>query len=269
MRITSLRDEFPVGVWCIDTEYVAPRGEHVIPVCLVARELFTGRCIREFFEPGQQYVNPLPVDQKALFVSFSACAEWSAFRSLGWELPKWILDLAIEFRNETANKTPPRGIPVWKLSLLEAMAFYKLDHMAGATKKSMRDRILRGHPFSAQEREEILLYCEEDVLALEMLLPTMQRGIELPYAIFRGVFTRAASAIEWNGLPVDTENYRRLLSCREKVKLKLVEGYESAHGPCPYSRDRKGAVHFRKTKLSEFLETWGFCRSGNSRQQES
>ena len=62
----------------------------------------------------------------------------------------------------------------------------------------------RGGPWSADERAAILEYCESDVLALERLLPAMLPRIDLPRALLRGRFMKAAAAIEWNGTPIDT-----------------------------------------------------------------
>ena len=47
-------------------------------------------------------------------------------------------------------------------------------------------------------------YCESDVLLLERLLPAMLPRIDLPRALLRGRFMKAAAAIEWNGMPIDT-----------------------------------------------------------------
>ena len=65
-------------------------------------------------------------------------------------------------------------------------------------------RILAGGPWSADDRAEILRYCESDVLLLERLLPAMFPRIDLPRALLRGRFMKAAAAIEWNGIPIDT-----------------------------------------------------------------
>ena len=41
------------------------------------------------------------------------------------------------------------------------------------------------------------------MLALERLLPAMLPRIDLPRALLRGRFMKAAAAIEWNGTPID------------------------------------------------------------------
>ena len=54
-----------------------------------------------------------------------------------------------------------------------------------------------------RSRGDILEYCESDVLPLERLLPAMLPRIDLPRALLRGRFMKAAAAIEWNGTPID------------------------------------------------------------------
>ena len=41
-------------------------------------------------------------------------------------------------------------------------------------------------------------------MALERLLPAMLPHIDLPRALLRGRFMKAAAPIEWNGVPIDT-----------------------------------------------------------------
>src|SRR5215469_18837485 len=98
------------------------------------------------------------------------------------------------------------------------MAYYSLDAISAAEKKQMQERIGRGHPFTAEEREAILEYCESDVVCLEKLLPAMASAIELPYAFFRGRYTKAVARIERAGIPIDRECYERVVRNRELLK---------------------------------------------------
>ena len=41
------------------------------------------------------------------------------------------------------------------------------------------------------------------MVLLERLLPAMLPRIDLPRALLRGRFMKAAAAIEWNGIPID------------------------------------------------------------------
>ena len=88
--------------------------------------------------------------------------------------------------------------------LLGAATYFGIDGIDITEKQDMRARILSGGPWSADDRAAILEYCESDVLTLERLLLAMLPRIDLPRALLRGRFMKAAAAIEWNGTPIDT-----------------------------------------------------------------
>jgi DNA polymerase I-like protein with 3'-5' exonuclease and polymerase domains len=258
MNLEELKNKFPQGVWLLDTEYATPANGFVIPVCVVGKEYFSGQCIRQFFDDtSKKYGNPFPVDDKALFVAYAAHAEWGCFLSLGWQPPKYILDLYAEFRNEISGLAPPFMQREFDTRLLGAMQYYKLDMIAAAEKKEMQERIGRGFPFTADEHAAILEYCESDVNCLEKLLPVMASDIELVYALFRGRYSKAVARIERAGMPVDRPTYERLVRNREALKSRLIDDFEAKYGPSPYFRDRHGINKFSFKKLSLYLDSLG------------
>jgi hypothetical protein len=257
MELAELQAKFKDGVWLLDTEYATPPGDPVIPVCVVAREFFSQRSIRQFFEPAQNYENPFPIGGDALFVAYAAQAEWSCFLSLGWELPTHILDLYAEFRNEISGRTPPEGHKCYDPRLTGAMDFYGLDRISAAEKKEMQMRISQGHPFTSDERTAILQYCDSDVVCLEKLLPAMAPQIELPYAIFRGRNTKAVAHIERAGYPVDRKLYERVIRNLDPLKSRLIADFEAKHGLSPYVRNNDGAHNFSFRKLEAYLADLG------------
>jgi DNA polymerase-1 len=257
MNLTDLQAQFKFGVWLLDTEYATPAGDVVIPVCIVAREFFSQRSIRQFFDPAQNYENPFPIGGDALFVAYAAQAEWSCFLSLGWELPTHILDLYAEFRNEISGRTPPEGRKCYDPRLIGAMDYYGLDRISAAEKKEMQERISRGHPFTAEERDAILNYCESDVVCLEKLLPAMAPEIELPHAIFHGRYTKAVARMERAGYPVDRKSYERVIRNLEPLKSRLIAVFETAQGSSPYLRNGAGTHNFSFRKLEAYLTDLG------------
>ncbi len=212
----------------LDAEYIARDGERVVPVCLVAHELRSGRHHRLFFKPGQRCENPLPLSQ-TLFVAYAAQAEWSAFLALGWELSVDVLDLYVEFRARRNGLVDYEGGPL-RSGLLDALEHFGLDGMAAAQKKTMRDLILRGHPFTDQEERAIIDYCESDVIALEGLLPVMLPEIDVPCAVFRGRYSKAVADIEYSGIPIDTEAHAQLLENWDSLKARLAADVERENG---------------------------------------
>jgi hypothetical protein len=261
VNLGDLQNRFPLGVWLLDTEYATPLGDPVIPVCVVAREFFSHRSIRQWFDPALNHENPFPIGGDALFVAYAAQAEWSCFLSLGWELPLHILDLYAEFRNEISGRTPPPGRNSYDSRLIGAMEYYGFDSISAAEKKEMQERISLGHPFTAEERAAILDYCESDVVCLEKLLPAMATDIELPYALFRGRYSKAVARIERAGIPVDRCGYDRLVRNRERLKSRLIDDFESNHGPAPYIKDRNGIHKFSFKRLSAYLNHLGLLHA--------
>src|SRR5438128_506307 len=95
-------------VWAVDFEFAAPPGEGPSPVCMVARELHSGRTIRlwrDQFGPAP----PFSIGPETLFVAYYASAELGCFRVLGWRRPANILDLFTEFRDRTNGLELPAG----------------------------------------------------------------------------------------------------------------------------------------------------------------
>jgi DNA polymerase I len=158
-------------IWLHDFEYVARSGEHPEIVCLVAHELRSGQTLRLWHHKlGEQ--PPYRTDSGVLFVNFVANAECACHLALGWPLPKNILDLSPLFRNLVNGRHSPEG-----KGLIGALRYYGLRNIGPKKKDAMRERILRGWPFTPEEREAILAYCAEDVEALRLLLPRMLQEI--------------------------------------------------------------------------------------------
>jgi len=181
----------------VDFEFAVTPGNRPVPVCLVAHELHSGRRFRiwqDQFGPAPPYATGHDV----LLVAYYASAELGCYRVLGWPMPERILDLFIEFRARTNGLGTPAGA-----GLLGALTYFGLDAMGATEKEDMRALVLRGGPWTADERASILDYCEEDVMALERLLPAMLPGIDLPRALLRGRYMAAAAAMEHAGTPID------------------------------------------------------------------
>jgi DNA polymerase-1 len=164
-----------------------------------------------------------------LYVAYSAQAEWSAFLTLGWQLPEHVLDLFAEFRCVRNGYRNLDGTPA-ESSLIAAMMHYGLDSMTVDQKGDMIDVILRGHPYSYDEQQSILEYCGQDVEALQKLLYAMLPQIEIPYALFRGRYTKAVARMQFSGTPIDVPNYQRLIGSWEELKGNLARDVEVEHG---------------------------------------
>jgi DNA polymerase I len=182
-----------------DTFAAASRsGERPRPVCMVARELRSGQTWRLWRDEFGS-APPFAIGPDALFVAFYASAELGCFRALGWPKPANILDPFTEFRDRTNGLETPAGA-----GLVGALTYFGLDSLGSQEKDDLRALVLRGGPWSSDERIVTLDYCQSDVDALERLVPAMLPRIDLPRALLRGRYMAAAAAMEFAGVPIDT-----------------------------------------------------------------
>jgi len=224
----------PFGeVWAVDFEFIAEDGERPDPVCMVARELRSGRRQRLWRDDLRCLSRaPFATDGGALFVAYFASAELGCFLALGWPMPMRILDLYAEFRVKTNGLPVPRGN-----GLLGAMAFHGLDSMDTEGKAEMRDLILSGGPWGHAERSAILDYCEADVDALARLLPRMLPAIlgdepvgNLGRALLRGRYMAAVARMEWNGVPIDVGTLEQIRTNWPELKASIIEAVDADYG---------------------------------------
>jgi len=114
--------------------------------------------------------------------------------------------------------------------LLGACVYHGLDSMAATEKEEMRSLVLRGGPWTPEEREAILDYCESDVNCLAALLPRMVDGIDLPRALLRGRYMTAAGRIEHVGTPIDVRLLEELRQKWEFIQEGLIAEIDKDFG---------------------------------------
>jgi DNA polymerase family A len=205
----------------VDTEFEAGTGERPAPVCLVAKELRSGRVFR-IFQGEFGTSPPYATGPDVLFVAYYASAELGCYHALGWPMPERILDLFVEFRHRTNGLPTPAGA-----GELGALIYFGLDHMDAVEKKTMQEAIGSGAWRGRYTPEQVLDYCERDVLALERLLPVMLPKIDSPRALLRGRYMAALSGIEWNGVPIDTHTLARLREGWTGIQDRLIAAIDA------------------------------------------
>lgn len=250
-KATSALGQFS-EIWIVDFEFLAPVGGQQDPVCMVARDIVSGRGIRLWRdELSKLAAAPWDTGPKTLTVAFYASAEMNCFRALGWPAPINLIDLYAEFRTET------NGLPlVAGNGLLGALAYFGLSGMFVGEKEAMRDLILRGGPWTLQEQRAILDYCAEDVDATARLLEAMAGRLvkhqrRIGHAVLRGRYMDAVSAMEHAGIPVDVETFRPLTSRWEVIQEGLIAAVDADYGVYD-------GRSFRAERFAKFLVANGF-----------
>jgi hypothetical protein len=234
-------------IWAVDFEFVAEAGERPVPVCLVARELRTGRELRIWQDELRRMRRPpYPTGPDSLFVAFYASAELGCHLAMGWPMPERIFDCFAEFRCFTNGRKLYAGA-----SLLGALVYYGLDSIAAEEKQEMRELILSGGPWSHNGRRGILDYCASDVRALEALLPRLwadvsQEPMGLEHALLRGRYMAAAAQMEWHGVPIDVPTLKRLRTRWTDIQDRLIAAVDADYG---VYEDRS----FRQVRFAEWL----------------
>jgi len=233
-----------------DFEFIAVPGERPDVICGVFHDLDTGQTIRLWRDQLDR--PPYNLGHDTLVVSFVFNAEGACHLSLGWPLPKNVLDLSPEFKCYVNGK----GIPRKNQGLIGALQYFGLDSIAPKRKDAMRERIMKGPPFTAEEREQILNYCAEDVDMLRQLLFKLLPHIDLPIALHRGEFVAALARSEHVGVPIDREIYPQLADKKtwrgiRDCMVPLVD----VHGV--YVCDKSGEWHWNNARFEELLAAEG------------
>jgi len=230
------------AIWLVDFEFIANGGDRPQVVCLVAKELVSNRVYR-FWQNEIRAMKEPPYDigDDSLFIAYFASAEMASHLALGWPLPMNVLDLYTEFRNLSNGLALPNGA-----GLIGALTWFGLDSMAAAEKSFMRDLILRGGPWSSDEKASILAYCQSDVDVLEPLLIAMSPSIDLDRALLRGAYMKAVASIEHCGVPIDIAALKRLREDWNAVQSALIDRIAGRY-------EIYDQATFKQDKFAEFL----------------
>jgi len=207
----------------VDFEFETDHGDRPKPLCMVAKEVRSGRVWRLWrgeFGPAPPY----PTDASTLFIAFYASADIGCHLALNWPVPLRVLDLYVEFRRQTNKLKPVSGN-----GLTGALVHFGLP-LPLSDKDFMRAMILGGGPWDENQRRRILDYCTEDVAALARLLPAMLPKISLGHALLRGRYMTAAARMEWAGVPIDTAMLARLRHHWLGIQDTLIEAVDRDYG---------------------------------------
>jgi hypothetical protein len=231
------------AIWTCDTEFQAPPGERPHVLCVVARELRTGREIRLWRDELVKLpAAPFDVGPNSVFIAFFASAELGCFLQLGWKLPANVVDLFCEHRVVT------NGLGV-RNSLLDALAQRGLASMESTEKEAKRALIMEQQEWSAAEIDEILAYCAADATTTEALLLRMVEGGEIsswPHSLWRGRYMAAVARMEHEGIPIDSELHDALAGSWDELKAALVRTVDAAYGVYD-------GTAFREERFTQFL----------------
>ena len=241
---------FKTGV-VVDAEFIPL----VQTVCISWEELRSGQTGQLCYDQlgGEP---PYPVGPDSLFIAFNAQADLGVHLKLGWPLPCRVLDLYFEFRLRTNGIWPPKH----HRRLLEAVTFYGLPGIDAVEKKEMQDLVLRGPPWSHEERNAILEYCASDVKAERQLFFAMAPSIDLPRALLRGRYAAALARTEVVGTPLDEDLVERVNCHQDSLLDGMIAEVDKGSGIFEGRTFKYDG--FDRWRIKEGIDEWPLTESG-------
>jgi hypothetical protein len=225
-----------------DFEFSLDTNGRPVPVCLVAHEFHRNLTHRVWLCGEQLDSPPFPAGRDTVFTAYFASAEFGCFRALNWAFPCNTIDLYVEFRCRTNGIPLPHG-----RGLLGAMQYFGLPSMKTAEKDTLRKRIEAGPPFTADEKQAVISYCESDVQALVKLWPCLiSDRQDLRLMLWRGEFMKCIACAEHSGVPVDKALYDQMLDHWTELQSEVISRVNTV---VPVFED----LHFRTAKFECWL----------------
>ena len=218
-------EDFPFqNIYVIDFEFFGNDGDIPKVVCMVIQNIKTKEiCSVWHDELLKMKIPPFIMGENTLLITYFASAEIQSMLALDWSTDVSIIDLFVEFRCET-NGNPN----ISRKGLVNALSYYELNHLIPEEKEEIRSLILSGGPWTKNQRQDILQYCEQDVVALSPLFNAMLKQnswseLRLNQALIRGRYIKAVGSMQHRGIPVDLEVLQNLDNHWEQIKIDLIE----------------------------------------------
>jgi hypothetical protein len=226
-----------------DFEYEVAAGDLPNPLCMVAyvldenlQHIQTIRLWRDEFgrEP------PFDVGPDSLFVAYSAWAEMTCFKVLGWKFPKYIFDqhtanlaasnILLPYDPDEVRRKPRKR-------LSDACRMCGIDGWDGIDKGDISAAIGNGTWREKYSEQDVLDYCEEDVRMSTRLLRAQLRGTEhfepanVPLVIHWSEYSaKAIALIQARGMPIDMALWNAVQENKGLVIRELLRRLDPSHG---------------------------------------
>jgi hypothetical protein len=225
-----------------DFEYEVGAGDLPNPLCMVAHvlnehlQLVRTICLwRGEFGPAP----PFDVDPNILFVAYSAWAEMTCFRMLGWRFPTHIFDqhtaylaasnLLLPYSPDEVRKKQRKRLP-------DACRAYGIEGWEQIDKDTIAEDIGHGR-WCDHGRERVLEYCEEDVRMSVQLLRAQVRGrpglppADVPRVLHWSNYSaKAIALIQARGMPIDMATWNLVQENKAAVIGHLLQQFDPSHG---------------------------------------
>ncbi len=226
-----------------DFEYEVRDGDLPNVLCMVAYELDEHlRHVRTIRKWRGEFGSTPPFDigNDTLFVAYSAWAEMTCFKVLGWTFPTHIFDLHTAYlaasnvlRPQVDEETPYRRP---KKDLASACRAYGIEGWEGIDKGTIAQDIGEGR-WETYGTAAVFDYCEEDVrMSAKLLRAQLIGNRTYPAADVERVLywsnysAKSTALIQAAGMPIDMPLWNLVQENKAAVVRSLIAHYDPSHG---------------------------------------
>ena len=188
---------------------------------------------------------PFDIGPDALFVAYSAWAEMTCFKELGWQFPVHIFDLHTAYLAASNILLPYNPDEVRKRErkrLSDACRAYGIEGWESIDKPAIAKAIGEGR-WREYGKEGVFSYCEEDVKnSVKLLRAQLRRRCDpcgrilLPAADVPRVLhwsnysAKAVAQIQARGMPIDVELWNLVQENKTAVIGELLRQFDPSYG---------------------------------------
>ena len=189
---------------------------------------------------------PFDIGPDTLIVAYSAWAEMTCFKVLGWNFPTYIYDQHTAFLARTNlllpyNPDEPRKKQRKRLS--DACRFYGIEGWQNIDKETISEAIGNGTWRAQYSSEDVIKYCEEDtskevqLLRRQLLDPRCPDITHLCY--WSDYSAKCIALIQARGMPIDVALWNLVQENKAAVIRALIRQFDPSQGsPYPiYTED--------------------------------
>jgi hypothetical protein len=237
-----MTENFSSVVIC-DFEYEVAPGELPNVLCMVAYVLDENlQHVRTIHRWRGEFGStpPFDVGPDTLFVAYSAWAEMTCFKVLGWQFPVHIYDQHTAYlasSNQLLCYEPDEVRKKPRKRLSDACRAHCLEGWERIEKETISEAIGNGTWRQHFSPQEIVEYCEEDVRMSMKLLRAQLRsnhGPDVDRVLHWSDYSaKAIALIQVRGMPIDLELWNLVQEHKAAVIAELIRQFDPSYGS-PY-----------------------------------
>jgi hypothetical protein len=219
---------------------------------------------------------PFDIGPDALFVAYSAWAEMTCFKVLGWKFPEHIFDQHTAYLASTnilqpyspgeVRQKPRKRLP-------DACRAYDIAGWENIDKEDIAQSIGNGTWRGRYSPEDVITYCAEDVRLSTLLLRAqlLGHGRQLPPVDVAHVLhwsnysAKCIALIQARGMPIDMHLWNLVQENKAAVISELLRRHDPSHGDVETIYDADGRwsyARFERWLLRAGIGTWPRLASG-------